>query len=624
MDKYNEQRHVGCCPDPLHNDNTPSCSYNPKTFSFKCFGCGFTADILDAYMISHRASFIEACEFLFEKAQMQYDFTERGVLASSDYKYPKPKYAGDKTKVYEYWASRGISPETIDYLGIEQDENGNTLFQYWDLNDVLTMVKVRASHKVAKGETKCWCLPGYDTSHILFNISKINPCQPLIICSGEGDCAAAVECGFYNATSIPLGDKNTQWVGETWAFLQQFASIILVHDNDESGEQFAKDISTRLGEYRVKIAEIPKFIETSDGKKIAVKDLNELLVRQGKAAVQKAISTARDSEIPSVVDYVKVDKFDMSEVDGFTTGFHELDSALDKFYMGTTTILTGISGAGKTSFTSTLICQSVEQGYPCFVYSGELSNQSLKNWVDSVHAGQRGLNRYEYNGIPYYKIRPEVSAAINDTYKNQIFFYKDGFDHKTSHLFTTMESVVRKYGVKTIILDNMTSVDLENNDDNKYVKQDEFIRGIIDFSKRWQVACIVVLHPKKMDMVRKMTIFDLQGCVSAVNLAHRVLSLYRVPPREKEGVIKNGRVLVPPESHDVLLEVLKDRFGSGANKTVGLYYDVPSKRFFDSYKTLDWQYKWDTTDYGSKPLPFGAPQLEQENEVLGPRVGDAI
>ena len=84
----------------------------------------------------------------------------------------------------------------------------------------------------------------------------------------------------------------------------------------------------------------------------------------------------------------------MSDVPGFTTGLYELDMALDKFYLGTTTILTGIPGSGKSSFLSTLICKSIEQGFPCFIYSGELSNPSLKNWVDFVHAGQRGINAY--------------------------------------------------------------------------------------------------------------------------------------------------------------------------------------------------------------------------------------
>ena len=184
-----------------------------------------------------------------------------------------------------------------------------------------------------------------------------------------------------------------------------------------------------------------------------------------------------------------------------------------------------------------------------------------------------------------------------------------------------MESIVRKHGVKTIIIDNMSSVDLENDDNNKYIKQDEFIRNVIEFSKKWQVCCILVLHPRKMDMVRRMSIFDLQGCVSAVNLAHRVISLYRVQPREKEADIRNGKLIHAGIKYDVICDVLKDRFGSGTGREIGLYYDIPSRRFYDSVASLDFKYAWDKRDYGSTPLPYGAYSLnkaeQDEAEVFG-------
>lgn len=948
MNKYDPHRRVGCCPNPSHVDDTPSCSYNPKTYSFHCFGCGFNSDIIEAYMLKCGLTFNEACKKLFEEADIPYDFTECGVKSKTQYRYPKPEYDDNKDKVYTYWATRGISKETIDYLDIQQDKNGNTLFQYRDLNDVFVTCKVRQSRKVEKKEKipKCWYLPETDITHILYNINKINTTQPLIICTGEGDCAAAIECGYLNSTSIDGGDQNTMWISECWDWLNQFNDIILVHDNDESGRKYIKEVTSRLGEYRVKVVDIPDKMNftASDGqvKLMPIKDLNELLFIGGKDAVREAIENAKESEIPAIVDYTDVAKFDMSDVDGFTSGFEELDSAIDKFYVGSTTILTGIAGcvdskteyfngsgwkkisdftvgekvlqynsdgtaslvvpecyiktpcsefweiknerginqcvsdehnlvyitskgnihkcnavefierhnaspygapgkfittftysgdgmdltdeqirvmcavicdgnfqyktrntcrvnikredkkerlkcllnnarisfrekkynpsdpqystflfeaplhtkiftsewygctnhqlniiadeamhwdganckgrrsfssnnkentdfmqfafsnsglrsrvsaydrrgqtkgeyirksidyrigatdtifsmmvtnkeakenikkvttgdgfkycftvpsgmlvlrregvinitgnSGKSSLISTLACQSVDQGKPVFIYSGELSNPSLKNWVDCVHAGQRNLNEYpSQNGASkFYKIKPDAFSQINKFYKGKMFFYRDGFSQRTDKLFSTMEGCVRRYGVKTVILDNMTSVDLDNNDDNKWQKQDEFIRSIIEFSKKWQVACIVVLHPKKMDMVRKMTIFDLQGCVSAVNLAHRVISLYRVNKKDKEGTVgRNGKLIDQPIKYDVVLDILKDRYGSGAGKEVGLYYDVPSKRFFTSAENLDFRYAWDTKDYTGCPIPFGIPQFEEANEVFG-------
>ena len=625
LEKYNEARHIACCPS--HNDNTPSFSYNPKTYSFYCFGCGFNADIIDAYMIKYNCTFIDACEKLFEEADMPYNLSEKGVKVEKEYRYPKPIYSNNDNKIKDYLNLRGISDKVIDYLNIKQDNEGNILFQYYDLNDVLKMVKVRPSYKVKKGNAKTWVLKDesgmpYSSSFVLYNMNKINTTAPLIITTGEIDCATCIECGFKNTVSVPFGDSNTQWISEQWEWLEQFEEIILIHDNDESGEKYYKDVSRRLGEYRIKSVEIPKVHIKENGDKVRIKDINELLYYQGVDAVKNVINNAKDSAIQSIVDYTDVKRFDMSDVDGFRTSFKNLDMALGKFYMGTTTIITGIPGSGKSSFLSTLICQSVEQGFPVFVYSGELSNPSLKSWIDFVHVGQRGIDKYESDNGDYYKIKPDHFFAINQYYKGTTYFYRDSFTHKISSIMETMESVVRKHGVKTIIVDNMSSLDLENDDNNKWNKQEDFIRDIIEFSKKWNVAVIIVLHPKKMDTNRRMTLFDLQGVTASVNLAHRVLSLYRVSVKDKEGVQgKNGLWIKPPIKYDVLLDVLKDRFGSGGGKTIGMYYDIPSKRFFDGEKSLRYVYKYDLNNYDNIPLPFPPPQLEEESEIFGGSCG---
>lgn len=650
MDHYDERRHVGCCPNPAHDDKTPSCSYNPKSYSFRCFGCGATYDYISAHMAARNSSFIDACKDLFEAADIQYDFTEHGIKNRRQYYYPQPRYAANKDQVYEYWAKRGISKETIDYLDIQQNYDGKTLFQYYDLNDTLVCVKARLTRAVKHGEKDAdghkVCKIKYltdddgnpfDHVDILYNINKINPSETLIITSGEGDCATCIEAGFRNTVSINGGDSNTNWVGECWDWLQQFSDIILVHDNDASGEKFAKEISKRLGEYRVKIAEIPRepltkpdtgevLIDENTGDPRIINDLNELLWSRGVEAVRDVLQNAKDVEIPTIVDYADVKKFDMSDVDGFITGLKELDNALVKFYMGSTTILTGAPGSGKTSLLSTIICQSVDQGFPCFVYSGELSNPSLKSWVDFCFAGRFGLNEYDKPGGAgkYYRVQSGTFDKINQHYKQQIYLYKDSIDQKVSSLMNTAESVVRKFGVKTLIFDNMTSVDLESTDDNKWQKQEEFVRNIVAFSQRWGVCCIVVLHPKKMDSNRRMSLYDLSGVSASINLAHRVLSLYRVTKKEKEGERYKGKdgYWKKPIDYDVIIDVLKDRFGSGTGSQIGLFYDIPSKRFYDCNQSLLHQYQWDKDDHTGQEIPFGPSEpdrihLEEDREVFG-------
>ena len=141
-------------------------------------------------------TYLEACQKLFELAGMKYSFGELGVRTKHQYKYPKEVICEDKTAVYNYFHRRKISPATLDYADVRQDEEGNTVFNYYDTNDVLTMVKYRPSRKVRKGENKQWCQKGADTSNLLFNMNRINVNAPLLICEGEPDCLSAIEAGY--------------------------------------------------------------------------------------------------------------------------------------------------------------------------------------------------------------------------------------------------------------------------------------------------------------------------------------------------------------------------------------------------------------------------------------------
>lgn len=91
-----------------------------------------------------------------------------------------------------------------------------------------------------------------DTSNLLFNMNRINTTAPLLICEGEPDCLSAIEAGFTNTVSVPLGSGNFHWIEENWDWLEQFDSIIVCSDNDEAGQKCKKRlcIVSAAGELR--------------------------------------------------------------------------------------------------------------------------------------------------------------------------------------------------------------------------------------------------------------------------------------------------------------------------------------------------------------------------------------
>lgn len=339
---YDKKNQKACCP--YHSENTPSFIYNPKNYSFHCFGCDKNVDLIDVLMEKGK-SFLDATKFLFEQADIDYSFGEQTVKTKRDYKYPHQEEFDNKEQVVEYLGRRGISKNVIDYLDIRQDSNGNCVFNYYDTNDVLTLVKYRPARTVQKGagQPKNWCQKGADTSPLLFNMNRINLEKPLLISEGEIDSASAIEAGYLNTVSIPFGAGNFHWIEENWDWLNQFESIIIWADNDEAGSKMRKECIYRLGTWRTKYIIAPEYIE-KNGKRIKVKDINECLQIGGKEFVMKLISDAKDVPVTSVVDYSELEELDISQMDGVKTGIKPIDNELLKIFYGTLTVLSGRPG----------------------------------------------------------------------------------------------------------------------------------------------------------------------------------------------------------------------------------------------------------------------------------------
>lgn len=400
--------------------------------------------------------------------------------------------------------------------------------------------------------------------------------------------------------------------------MEQFKEIIIAHDNDESGLKFVKEVVPRLGSWRCKIVNIPEYYEDEEGKKHSVKDINEMLYFFGKDKVLEAIVNAQDSPVPSLVDFADVEDVDLTDIDGIRFGIDALDKELMRLFYGSFTIISGTPGSGKTSFLYQLICQALDQEKNCWVYSKELPAWMSRNWLMYLLAGRRHLVEYvSPEGATYYRVKPEAKKKISDFYRGKLMLYKDDWSNDVKSIQDSMIDSVRKYGSKLFLLDNMTTIDLGANDDNKWQKQTELVNWLIQFSMKYNVCTILVCHPRKMqDLTENVGLYELSGTANLINLAHRAISLRRIGKKEKAGFpnAKGDGWVKPPCPYDVVVSVQKDRLRGRANLECGLYYDVPSRRFFTKPEEFEHNYAWDTTEYiGHVPYPV----VDTEEEIFG-------
>ena len=605
-----DEKNMKCCC-PFHQEDHASFIYNKKAFNFRCFGsCGRSYDILDVFMYKG-ATYAEACKKLFELAEMPYSFGELGVKTKRHYRYPHEVPCTDKSKVYAYFEQRKISRETLDALDVRQDSEGNVVFNYYDTNDVLTMVKYKPSHKVQHGQAKCWCQQNSDTAPLLFNMNRINVNSPLLICEGEPDCLSAIEAGFKNAVSVPLGSSNLHWIDENLEWLDQFESIIICADNDDAGVKMQKECVPRLGSWRTKVVDIPAIPIGNTGR--VTKDLNEILYVCGKDKVLELILDAKDSPVPSVADLSDVEPTEYEDVDGVTTGLKAIDDELMRLFFGTLTIVSGQPGSGKSSLLTQLACNSLNNDISTWLFSGELPNGVEKSWFNYIFAGPRNItDAISRRGNPYKKISTTTLAEINKTYKGRWHIYRDDYDNTLDKLIASMTDTVRKYGARCLILDNFMCIDTETSEE-ELRSQTDTIKKLIEFAKKYQAAVILVCHPRKMDAGTNVGIYDIAGTSNIVNLAHRTIGLRRVTDAERENAAKYSEKRRQLLKYDVIVTVVKDRMFGRQNIDVGLYYDPASRRFFSDMDEYDRRFSWDKKEY-KEPLPL-PPQLLAEERA---------
>ena len=591
-----------CC---FHNEKTPSLSYDPKTYRFHCFACGATVDIVDVFIRSGM-TFHDACKKLFELTGVEYSLIseskDRGV-----YRYPHAEN-GNMDKVKEYLNRRHISNETIDILDISADNKNNIVFNYYDTDDELVLVKYRPSRTIQKGEPKTWCQSGADTSNVLWNMTHVRPNGTLLICEGEIDCASFIEAGFYQTVSVPLGAQNFKWIEENWDFLQGFDTIIIAGDGDKAGQKMIREACARLSFTNVKYLEYPKeYIEYDENnnpvKRFPTKDANAVLQKFGASYLFNLVLNAKETPIDSVIKMANVEEMNVYDMDGIEVGIKRLDDELIKIFCGGVTIITGKASAGKTTFLNQIALSAMDGGMPVFLFSRELVNAMSKDWYKTVGAGIRNMHQIEIEDKRTGKLRTvwvvnkDAKTKMDNHYKDMLYVYRDEASNDAETLLNTMEQLARRRGVKCFLIDNLMTVLLpEDKDGGVNGAQTKFISELTRFSIKYNAIVILVAHPRKTQSGQEIGLDDISGSMNIVNLATRTIGLRRVTDKEKED---EGNKY---HNYDVIITSVKDRiFGSTAE--VPCHYSKPTRRFFSNPEEWNRQYGWDTNNYKEK-LPY--------------------
>ena len=424
-------------------------------------------------------------------------------------------------------------------------------------------------------------------------MNNIKTNKPLLICEGEIDCLSAVECGYPNAVSVPMGSGNFQWIDENWEWLDSFDEFIIAGDNDIAGLKMQTEILPRLGEHKCRLITYPK---QENGQPI--NDLNEILYRLGKEKLYKTIINAIDTPIKRVVNLADVKKIDLLNYPGIKSGIKVLDKLISRFFMGSYVVWTGMTGMGKSTIINQVcIAEPIDQGFKTFIFSGELSKNLLKSWIDSPIAGAKNVQAIYRDDEPtLYQIKPEIEEKINAWYDKRIWIYEDEIDTTAKTVLSTMESLAKKYGVKNFVIDNLMTVDTSGYKGEKPERDTAFVLDLKKFAIKHNVVVHLVAHRRKTSE-EMLNLQDISGTFNLINLAHFAFAIHKVSDKQKEGIYRaNGDEITAPINADAILQVFKNRYFGLHDLEIELNYDASSRKFYKTNEELNKRYGWDTSE----------------------------
>ena len=558
---------------PFHSEKTASFTWNPKTNFFHCFGCGENLDAISYLINFENMSFIQAIERIQDELGIKQETRiinhQKKRIESKQFTIPRTTKIEMQENIIEHLEKRSIKKATLEFWRIKQaninfalknkpkDIKKAIVFSYFDEENKLIHETYRSSDKKFK--------QNYGSKAILWGMWHIDTSKPLIITEGQLDAMSIWQSGFKNVVSVPSGSNNSLYLEYNYDFLKQFKSIIFWGDNDEAGRKAAEIIKIKFDTVTVKFHK-------------ECNDANEVLMKLGIEEIKRFLN--EKPELPLGIKSIEQLSYDTNvifESERIELGFAEVDEHINDLRPGQLTIVFGRDNEGKSTFISQVIVHQLIRNVKTFLFSGELNDQSLQDWLFRQLIGsEKGCyNKKQSKYGEEYFIKPTVLQAIRKWTTNKLYLLDRKNEEITEDLnkmFKMMILLAIKFGVKLFIIDNLQST-LEENAASLYSDQSNFVEKLRKFCLKYNVHVILVTHPRKSDelLATETTIIgnlkkdDISGSKNISNKAHNIFSIERD---------------FSSEYFDMILTNLKDKH-KGIRKGFKYYFDTSSFRFYN-------------------------------------------
>lgn len=438
--------------------------HHPDHGYSKCFSCGYFE------------SSSNSGQLLFGKSMQ---IADRGLTKEACEKF--------NTEIVSYTGQFYVKKQPIDVF-----EERCVVFPTFK-NGKIVRQKIRSLSDKSKmkllGDTKCSTLFG---KHAFSPTKKL----PIVVTEGEFDAIAIYQATNLPAVSLPNGASSTSVLSQELSWLQQWKHVVLMFDQDEAGQLATEKAIDLLPVGTVRIAHPPG------------KDANECLMQGKEVELKNSIWNAEIYHPDTIVTVENIlpEVLEKPQM-GYSWPWPFLTEATYGLQPNHIYIVTGAAQVGKTEFLGATISHLVQhEQLKIGVYSLEQGAQSTIQRI----VGRAVNKRLHLPSETWWDKEAITKEAMS--YNEKVYLYKNNNAESLTleSLLINIRYMYMCYGIKVIVLDNLTAMCNNPIIDGRYVGKWMFMAHIMNklftISRELPISLIVVAHTDNDKVSRQIHI----------------------------------------------------------------------------------------------------------------------
>lgn len=459
---------------------------------------------------------------------------------------PQAQSRGEK--LYEWWAKRGISRDTVDAFGIfltkrrfpdPLGERPAMVFPY--------VVGGRVVNRKYRPPEKNPQLQERDALPSLFNIDAITAPDRVVWVEGEPDVLAMHEAGYPQTVSLPNGapaenvknDDARYLPLETHAeLLEKVERFYLAGDNDGPGLRLREELARRLGRHRCWLVSWPE----------GCKDANDALLKHGPAMVAQCVESAEPYPIAGVQrlsgdTLIRLRRQPAPET--MTTGCGAANDVVRLPTEGRLLVVTGIPGHGKTSFVRFVMVHVMEHHDRRWaVFSPE-----MQPWETFVASCAEVFHAKQFWPDPKAPLVPamsdeEIAFAENWFRRRLVMLVSDAEDDPPTldWLLERARACVLRDGITDLLIDPWNEIEHQRGNLTEAEYVGRCLQRFKAFGLRHGCNVWIIAHPPNLrppkpgEQVQPPGLYEISGGANWANKADLALTIH-TPARENTQLI---------------------------------------------------------------------------------------